>query len=87
MDVGDSHRRQDDGQAVGLNHCCLKPTLPPRQGIDTLYEFEHPHVMAGVASIPSSPDATDPAASPERSPTDSVDDVVDIGHPRHAGEH
>src|SRR5687768_15897807 len=36
MDVGDSHRRQDDGLAVGLNHCCLKPTFPPSQGIDTL---------------------------------------------------
>jgi hypothetical protein len=87
MDVGESHRRQDGGQAVGLDHWWLKPTFPPRQGIDTLCEFEHPHAMAGVANIPSSPDAADGAASPERSPTDAIDDVVDTGHPRHAGEH
>src|SRR5262245_54486510 len=85
MDVGESHRRQDGGQAEGLNHWCLKPTFPPRQGIDTPCEFEHPHAMAAVANILSSPDTTDPEASPERSPTDSVDDVVDTGHPRHAG--
>ena len=59
MDVGKSHRRQDGDQTVSLDHRCLKPTFPPRQGIDTLGEFEHPHAMAGVANIPSSPDAAD----------------------------
>jgi hypothetical protein len=59
MEVGKSHRRQDGGLAVGLDHWCLKPTILPRRGIDTLCEFEHPHAMAGVANIPSSPAASD----------------------------
>jgi hypothetical protein len=43
--------------------------------------------LAGAEHIDDSPDAGEPAASSDRAPTHGVDDVVDTGHPCHAGEH
>jgi len=62
-------------------------SAPPRQSMARLRQGERSHAMAGAENLQTSLKAAAATASPERSPTDRVDDVVDTGHPGDAGEH
>jgi hypothetical protein len=84
---GQGDRRQEGSESPDLGHSCLTPPFPPRKAMACLREGKRPHALAGAENIPYSPHAVGPAASPERSPVDGVDHVVNASHPRHAGEH
>jgi hypothetical protein len=84
---GQGHCWHDGRESVCLDHSCLTHPFPLVRAWQSCARENAPHAMAGAENIQYSPNAVDPAASPERSPTDGVDDVVDTGHPRHAGEH